>query len=82
MSWLVMVLTSLIIVRTSIADAANEVYADRTEVVEGILVRENILMRKICMETNGSGIKEAWSVLTTLGRGLLYKTKRGSVSST
>jgi hypothetical protein len=59
MSWLVMVLTSLIILRTSIADAAKEVYVDRTDVVEGMLVRENMLMGKICMETDGSGIKEA-----------------------
>jgi hypothetical protein len=54
-----MVLTSLIILRTSIADAAKEVYVDRTDVVEGMLVRENMLMGKICMETDGSGIKEA-----------------------
>lgn len=43
MSWLVMVWTSLIIARTSIADAAKEVYVDRTDVVDGMLGRENML---------------------------------------
>ena len=40
---MVMVWTSLITVRSSIADAAKEVYVDRTDVVEGMLVKENML---------------------------------------
>lgn len=43
MSWLAMVSTSLTTVRTSIADAAKVVYVDKTEAVEGIPLRENML---------------------------------------
>lgn len=42
MNWLVMVWTSLITVLSSIAPAAKVVQVDRTDAVEGMLVRENI----------------------------------------
>ena len=70
MSWLVMLWTSLITVRSSIADAAKEVYVDRTDVVEGMLVRENMLdvndlVWKLYLWTSLLG------ELQNLGRGLL-----------
>ena len=46
MSRRIMVLNSLTRVRSSIANAAKEVYADRTDVDEGMLVRENMMIRR------------------------------------
>lgn len=55
-----MVWTSLITDRSNIADAAKEVYVDRTDVVEGMLVKGNMLdVIDFGREADGFGIKEA-----------------------
>lgn len=43
MNWLLMVLNSLIILRSSIADAEKEAYVDKIDVVGGMLVRNDML---------------------------------------